>query len=35
MRKNLTGKALAEFEAERDLGQEVLDAVREIKAGDG
>jgi putative transcriptional regulator len=33
--KKLTGKALAEFEAERDVWQEVLDGVREIKAGGG
>jgi len=33
--KKLTGKALAEFEAERDVWQEVLDSVREIKAGGG
>lgn len=35
MSKKLTGKALAEFEAERDVWQEVLDGVREIKAGRG
>lgn len=35
MVKKLTGKALAKFEAERDVWQEVLDAVREIKAGGG
>jgi putative transcriptional regulator len=33
--RKLTGKALAEFEAERDVWQEVLDSVREIKAGGG
>ncbi|MBI2315875.1 MAG: transcriptional regulator, partial [Betaproteobacteria bacterium] len=33
MGKKLTGKALAEFEAKRDVWQEVLDGVREIKAG--
>lgn len=33
--KKLTGKALAEFEAGRDVWQEVLDSVREIKAGGG
>jgi hypothetical protein len=34
--KKLTGKALAKFEAERDVWQEVLDGVREIKgAGEG
>ncbi len=35
MTKKLTGKALAKFEAERDVWQEVLDGVREIKAGRG
>ena len=35
MAKKLTGKALARFEAERDVWQEVLDGVREIKAGGG
>ncbi|MDN5850741.1 MAG: helix-turn-helix domain-containing protein [Nitrococcus sp.] len=35
MRKKLTERALAEFEAERDIWQEVLDGVREIKAGGG
>ena len=35
MSKKLSGKALAEFEAERDVWQEVLDGVREIKAGGG
>jgi len=35
MVKRLTGKALAEFEAERDVWQEVLDCVKEIKAGGG
>jgi len=35
MAKKLTGKALARFEAERDVWQEVLDALREIKAGGG
>lgn len=35
MTKKLTGKALAKFEAERDVWQEVLDGVREIKAGGG
>jgi putative transcriptional regulator len=33
--KKLTGKAQVEFEAERDVWQEVLDSVREIKAGGG
>ena len=35
MGKKLTGKALTEFEARRDVWQEVLDGVREIKAGGG
>ena len=35
MGKKLTGKALADFEATRDIWQEVLDGVREIKAGRG
>jgi hypothetical protein len=35
MRKKLSGKALAKFEAERDVWQEVLEGVREIKAGGG
>lgn len=35
MNKKLTGKALAKFEAKRDVWQEVLDGVREIKAGKG
>ena len=35
MAKKLTGNALAKFEAERDVWQEVLDGVREIKAGKG
>ncbi|MFZ5555935.1 MAG: helix-turn-helix domain-containing protein [Pseudomonadota bacterium] len=35
MGKKLTGKALARFEAERDVWQEVLGGVREIKAGGG
>jgi len=33
--KKLTGKALAKFEAERNVWQEVVDGVREIKAGGG
>lgn len=33
MDKRLTGKAFAAFEAKRDVWQEVLDGVREIKAG--
>ena len=35
MSKKLVGKALAKFEAERDVWQEVLEGVREIKAGGG
>src|SRR5260370_13500325 len=35
MSKKLTGKALAKFEAERNVWQEVLEGVREIKAGGG
>ncbi|NGZ60921.1 MAG: transcriptional regulator [Nitrospira sp. LK265] len=35
MGKKLTGKALADFEANRNVWQEVLDGVREIKAGGG
>ena len=35
MSKKLTGKALAQFEAKRDVWQEVRDGVREIKAGGG
>jgi putative transcriptional regulator len=35
MSKKLTGKALAKFEAERDVWQEVLNGVQEIKAGRG
>lgn len=35
MVKKLTEKALEKFEAERDVWQEVLDGVREIKAGGG
>jgi putative transcriptional regulator len=35
MGKKLTGKALAKFEAERDVWQEVLDGVREIKGSRG
>ena len=35
MSRKLTGKDLAKFEAERDVWQEVLDGVREIKAGEG
>jgi putative transcriptional regulator len=35
MGKKLTGNALATFEAKRDVWQEVLDGIREIKAGGG
>ena len=35
MSKKLTGKALTKFEAKRNVWQEVLDGVREIKAGGG
>ena len=35
MPKNLTGHALAKFEAERDICQEVLDGVYKIKTGGG
>jgi len=35
MSKKLIGMTLAEFEAERDVWQEVLDGVKEIKAGGG
>ena len=35
MGKKLTGKALEKFEAERDVWQEVLQGVREIKGGGG
>jgi putative transcriptional regulator len=35
MSKKLKGKALEEFEAGRDVWQEVLEGVREIKAGGG
>lgn len=35
MSKKLTGRALAELEANRDIWQEVLDGVREIKADGG
>lgn len=35
MSRKLAGKALAKFEAKRDVWQEVLDGVREIKAGGG
>jgi len=32
---SIADKALADFEAKRDVWQEVLDGVREIKAGGG
>jgi len=35
MGNKLTRKGLAKFEAERDVWQEVLEGVREIKAGGG
>jgi putative transcriptional regulator len=35
MSKKLTGRALARFEAERDVWQEVLEGARAIKAGKG
>jgi putative transcriptional regulator len=35
MTKKLTGAALAKFEAERDVWQEILDGVREVQAGGG
>lgn len=35
MGKKLTGKALAKFEAERDIWKEVLEGVKEIKVGGG
>ncbi|MFZ5555492.1 MAG: helix-turn-helix domain-containing protein [Pseudomonadota bacterium] len=35
MSKKLTGKALAKFEAERNVWKEVLEGVKEIKAGGG
>jgi putative transcriptional regulator len=35
MVEKLSGKALTDFEAGRDVWQEVLDGVREIKAGGG
>jgi len=35
MAKKLTGRELARFEAGRDVWQEVLDGVREIRAGRG
>jgi putative transcriptional regulator len=35
MGNKLTGKALAKFEADRDVWREVLEGVKEIKAGGG
>ena len=35
MGEELTGKALADFEATRDVWEEILDGMREIKAGGG
>ena len=35
MGQKFTGKALANFEANRDVWRELLDSVREIKAGGG
>ena len=35
MTRKLTGTALAKFEAKRDIWQEVLEGVREIKDGRG
>lgn len=35
MTKRLSGKALAAYEAKRDVWQEVLEGVKEIKAGGG
>jgi putative transcriptional regulator len=35
MSKKLTGRALARFEARRDVWQEALEGVREIKRGHG
>lgn len=35
MSKKLKGQALSKFEAGRDVWQEVLDGVREIKSGGG
>ena len=35
MTKKLTGRELMKFEAGRDIWKEVLDGVREIKAGGG
>ena len=35
MSRKLTGKALEDFEAGRDVWKEVLESVRELKAGGG
>jgi putative transcriptional regulator len=35
MGKKLKGRALSKFEAQRDVWQEVVDGVREIKSGGG
>jgi putative transcriptional regulator len=35
MTKKLTGRALSQFESGRDIWQEVLEGVKEIKAGGG
>lgn len=35
MAKKLKGRALAKFEAQRDIWQEVLDGVQEIESGGG
>ena len=35
MSQKISAKELAQFEAERDVWQEVLDSVREIKSGGG
>lgn len=35
MARKMTGKALVDFEAGRDVWQEVLESVREIQAGGG
>ena len=35
MAGKLTGRVLTKFEAERDVWQEVLEGIREIKAGGG
>ncbi|MGE5304350.1 MAG: hypothetical protein ACM3TN_13650 [Alphaproteobacteria bacterium] len=35
MGKTLKGRAFSKFDAERDVWQEVLDGVREIKSGGG